>query len=217
MSDSKAGARRRRVRIFVDSAPAGCRDVRLFRNGSLVKIWRGDVLNGRDSISLETTISIVAGENRLTAYAFNRDNIKSADGMLMVWGDESPRRDTVAYVLAIGLNKYANSQFNLRYAVADAQSFAAEFKTQQDRLHNYNRVEVINVSDQTATKRYILQLLANLSLKVQPEDALIVYFAGHGIARENRFYLIPYDLGYTGSRTLTGSGYRRSSRTASQI
>lgn len=35
----------------------------------------------------------------------------------------------------------------------------------------------------------------------QPEDAIIVYFAGHGIVQQSRFYLIPHDLGYPGSRT----------------
>jgi uncharacterized caspase-like protein len=34
----------------------------------------------------------------------------------------------------------------------------------------------------------------------EPEDAVVVYFAGHGTARKNRFYLIPYDLGYDGQR-----------------
>ena len=35
---------------------------------------------------------IVAGENVLTAYAFNRDNIKSTDATLVVTGDESLQR-----------------------------------------------------------------------------------------------------------------------------
>jgi uncharacterized caspase-like protein len=35
---------------------------------------------------------------------------------------------------------------------------------------------------------------------VVPEDAVIVYFAGHGTAQANRFYLIPHDLGYAGGR-----------------
>ena len=37
--------------------------------------------------------------------------------------------------------------------------------------------------------------------QVQPEDTVIVYFAGHGTAVQNRFYLIPHDLGYAGPRT----------------
>jgi uncharacterized caspase-like protein len=34
----------------------------------------------------------------------------------------------------------------------------------------------------------------------QPEDAVIIYFAGHGTAQKSRFYLIAHDLGYTGPR-----------------
>src|SRR5262249_949655 len=34
----------------------------------------------------------------------------------------------------------------------------------------------------------------------QPEDAVMIYFAGHGTAQGARFYLVPHDLGYTGAR-----------------
>ncbi|HKC86308.1 MAG TPA: hypothetical protein VKG02_10060, partial [Blastocatellia bacterium] len=34
----------------------------------------------------------------------------------------------------------------------------------------------------------------------QPEDAVSVFFAGHGAAQGARFYLIPQDLGYAGAR-----------------
>lgn len=64
-----------KVKIKVTEAPAGAQDVRLFRNGSLVKVWRGDVLKGQPSAGIETTVSVVAGQNHLTAYAFNRDNV----------------------------------------------------------------------------------------------------------------------------------------------
>lgn len=59
------------------ATPAGARDVRLFRNGTLVRFWRGDALKGQKQAALETEIPIVAGENRLVAYAFNRDGVKA--------------------------------------------------------------------------------------------------------------------------------------------
>ena len=194
-------ARNVTVKIDVSQAPAGAQDVRLFRNGSLVKVWRGDVLKGQSSVTLTTTIPIVAGENNLTAYAFNHDNIKSSDATLTITGADSLKRKGVAYVLAVGVNEYANSQYNLKYAVADAQDFAAELKLQQAKLNNYERVEVISLIDRDATKANILKSLADLSAKIQPEDALVIFFAGHGTAQQNRFYLIPQDLGYAGSRT----------------
>ena len=200
--DSRAGLspRRMAIRIDVSQAPAGAKDVRLFRNGSLVKVWHGDVLKGQSSVALDAAITIVAGENRLTAYAFNVDNVKSSDATLIINDATSPTRKGVAYILAIGVNQYTNSEYNLKYAVADAQDFANELKHQQATLGNYEHVEVASLNDRNATKANILRSLTGLSATVQPEDAVVIYFAGHGTAQGNRFYLVPHDLGYTGSR-----------------
>lgn len=182
------------------SAPtgSGAQDIRLFRNGSLVKVWHGDVLKGQSGVMLEATIPIVAGENRLTAYAFNHDNVKSSDATLIINGADNLKRQGTAYVLAVGVNSYSNPQYNLKYAVADAEVFSAEIKRQQETLKNYAQVEVIPLYDKNATKANILQTLSQLATKAQPEDAVIVFFSGHGTAQQQRFYLIPHDLGYQG-------------------
>ncbi|HEY3026637.1 MAG TPA: WD40 repeat domain-containing protein, partial [Pyrinomonadaceae bacterium] len=91
---SDISSRTVRVRIDVTDAPAdkdnpqgsGARDVRLFRNGSLVRVWHGDVLNGKPAVTLEDEITVAAGANRLTAYAFNKDNVKSKDAQLPLTG-----------------------------------------------------------------------------------------------------------------------------------
>ncbi|HYX41312.1 MAG TPA: caspase family protein, partial [Pyrinomonadaceae bacterium] len=187
----------------------GAQDVRLFRNGSLVRVWHGDVLkeqartsDGRRSVVLEATdVPIVAGENRFAAYAFNHDNIKSADAVLPVRGADSLRRAGTAYILTIGVNRYDNAQYNLKYAVADAQAFGTELQRQFAGLKTYARVEVRPLFDEAATKPRIMSALAQLAQAAQPEDAVVIYFAGHGTAQRNQFYLLPHDLGYTGSRT----------------
>ncbi len=196
--------------------PVGARDIRLFRNGTLVKVWHGDVMNGQKQVSLEATLPIVAGENRLMAYGFNRDNVKSADAQLMISGASELRRKGTAYVLAFGVNNYANEQYNLKYAVADATAFADEVRAEQMKLQSYERVEIIPLMDKEATKENILLALKRLTGQdalaagapavlskiqpAQPEDAVIIYFAGHGTAQGARFYLVPHDLGYTGAR-----------------
>jgi WD40 repeat protein len=80
-------------------------------------------------IVVEASVPVVAGDNELTAYAFNRDNVKSVDAELRVRGDESLRRAGTAYILAVGVNKYANAAFNLNFANADAQTFGEEVRT----------------------------------------------------------------------------------------
>lgn len=225
--DSPVGAkgissRKIRVRVQISEAPAdatrrsgsGARDVRLFRNGALIKAWRGDVLNSQPSVTLEETISIVAGPNDLTAYAFNKDNIKSADATLRLNGSDSLKRKGVAYVVIVGVDEYENPQYNLKYAVADAQTFGETFRAAQNKLGTFAKFEVISLFNKDATRANVLSALNRLSgntdgasggpavlnriKPAEPEDAVVIYFAGHGTAQKARFYLIPHDLGYTG-------------------
>jgi WD40 repeat protein len=204
----------------------GARDVRLFRNGSLVKVWHGDVLLNKESKAvLEATVPVIAGVNELTVYAFNRDNIKSSDATVNISGADSLKRPATAYVIAVGLNTYVNAGYNLKYAVPDANDFSEEVRrNQQSLLGRFARVEMIPLINQEATKGNILAALHRLAgteeplpagapaalatLKAaQPEDAVVIYFAGHGLAYQARFYMLPYDLGYERPRrTLNEAG-----------
>jgi WD40 repeat protein/uncharacterized caspase-like protein len=226
------GVNTRTVKVKLDIADAapdkehsqgsGARDVRLFRNGSLVKVWHGDALKGQTSVSLQEEIALVAGPNRLTAYAFNQDSVKSKDANLLVTGADSLKRAGTAWIIAVGINEYANSQYNLKYAVADAQSFGEELRRQQSQVARFDHVEVIPLLNENATKANILGALRRLAgtadtptlkagppdriNRAEPEDAVIIYFAGHGTAQQQRFYLLPHDLGYTGERGALDEG-----------
>jgi WD40 repeat protein len=216
------------VRLEVDEATAadalhaggsGAQDLRLFRNGLLVRLWRGDVLKGESGKTvIEADVPIVAGENQLTAYVFNRDNVKSVDAQLLVRGDASLRRAGTAYILAVGVNKYANPGFNLNFANADAQTFGDEVQKAQARIAGYAKIEVVRLFDTEGTKANLLAAIKRLGggesalppgappelsklQRAQPEDTVIIYYAGHGIAQGQRFYIIPHDLGYAGDRT----------------
>ena len=230
--DSAVATRTVKVKIDVSDAPAdkdnpkgtGAQDVRLFRNGSLVKVWHGDVLKGQAAVSLEEEITVTAGPNRLVAYGFNRDNVKSKDAPLVFTGADTLKRKGTAYIIAVGVNEYANSQYNLKYATADARSFGDEVRRRQTQIGSFERVEVVQLLDQDATKANILAAISRLSgaaagppslkatpfdalKRAEPEDTVVIYFAGHGTAQSQRFYLIPHDLGYTGDRTkLTEQG-----------
>jgi WD40 repeat protein/uncharacterized caspase-like protein len=196
---------------------SGARDLRLFRNGLLVQAWTGDVLNGSGKRTIETTVPIVAGANEFTAYAFNRDNVKSADARLTLNGSETLRRTGTAYLVVVGVSRYANSQYNLNYSVADATAIGEQLRSHQEGLRRYHPVEVVPLLNDEATKTNILlalKLLAGTEKNLpgnapaalrklkpaQPEDAVIFYFSGHGMAQGDRFYLIPHDLGYSGPR-----------------
>jgi len=146
--------------------------------------------------------------------------VKSADASLSLRGAEELRRTPTAYVLAVGVNEYENKNYNLKFASADATDFVEEVRRQRALVEPGGKVEVVTLLDRDATKQNIETALRRLSgeqagplpagapksleqLKAaEPEDEVVVYFAGHGTAQGRRFYLIPHDLGYTGEREL---------------
>lgn len=226
-------------------ATSGAQDLRLFRNGSLVRIWRGDVfdaaasgcekiptkLNEPRRTRCSAEIAVAAGENNFTAYAFNSANVKSNDAAASFKSDAARRGGTL-YVLAVGVNKYANASYDLRFAVPDVLDIGAAIKDEQAKLQTdadlkqYAETKVITLTDEAATRKNILlalhlftidgakmkslpeNLCADLSGEVcarlktelgkikatEPEDALLIYYAGHGTSRGQRFYLLPHDF-----------------------
>ena len=130
--------------------------MRLFRNGSLVKVWHGDVLKGQAAVTLEEEITVTAGPNRLTAYAFNSDNVKSKDAQLVLTGADSLKRAGTAYIIAVGVNEYANPQYNLKYAVADAQSFGEEVRRGRRRWRASSALKSFRCSMRTRPRQTFL-------------------------------------------------------------
>lgn len=218
-----ASERKAKVKIEVTQAPpdnnhqtaSGARDVRIFRNGSLVKIFPGDVLAGKgDKVELETTVPLVSGQNQLTAYAFNNDNIKSTDFSLNINGPESLKRKGTLYIVGIAVSKNSNPSFNLTNIDLEAKEFAEQLNSKQLELNQFEQIKIVPLLNEAATKKNILMALKVLtSAKVeessfpipdfaklspaQPEDTVVIYFTGHGKSQDNHFYILPYDLDFT--------------------
>ena len=198
-------------------------DLHLSRNGVLLKTWSGKLTSGSH---LSLVADLVAGENDFTAYAFNQDNVKSIDGTVQVRGPDSLKRRGELYVIAIGVNEYKNKSFHLNYARQDAQLTAAVLQVQRKGIESFGRqieaqqaakgasievkvggydlipsmgdAHVITLIDDDATREHILKALTDVAHQAKPEDAIIIYFAGHGVAVDDRYYLLPQDFSFDG-------------------
>jgi hypothetical protein len=210
-----------REKAEVGTGGSGARDVRLFRNGVLVKVWRGEVaLDARGVGHVETDVPIAEGENGFTAYAFNEAGIKSVDATASVTGAESLHRKGTAYVVAIGVNRYAEQAklgpIDLQFAVPDARDFESSFAASLARVGEFERPVTVSLFDEDATKGNILAalrvlggggtgglteaqktLLAGLG-KARPEDGVFLFFGGHGLPGGKHYYLAPHDFDRTG-------------------
>jgi WD40 repeat protein/pimeloyl-ACP methyl ester carboxylesterase len=98
-----------------------------------------------------------------------------------------------SYAVIIGIDQYSGGIPKLSNAVNDAKRISEILE--QD--HGY---DVTTLIDEHATQLSIIELLTNdLGAKVKPDDRLLLYFAGHGLAQDDRDgkgpqgYFIPYD------------------------
>ena len=113
-------------------------------------------------------ISIVLAENT-TRGLLSRSNIKPTDVYENQWA------------LIIGINQYPNFT-PLRYAVEDAKSMKTTLMTQ----YGFPEKNIFLLEDHEATKNGIENAFFDLAEKTDSEDAVVVFFAGHGVTRQNK-------------------------------
>ena len=107
-------------------------------------------------------------------------------------------------------------------AVKDAEDFARQVSTKQGEVGGYERRVVATLSDAEATEANVRQAPRRLATRealplregapvsleqlryADANDAVVVYFAGHGVARGERFYLLTHEFGEGGRRGAEG-------------
>lgn len=103
----------------------------------------------------------------------------------------SPAAFSRSIAIAIGINQYGNGVPPLKTAANDARALTQLLKS----AHGYH---VLLMVDEVATRRRLHHLLRNwLPQNVTPDDRVLFYFAGHGLAIDGEDgpagYLVPQD------------------------
>ena len=143
------------------------------------------------------------GTNRITTRLYADDRSLFAEGPAIEVrreGDPAPPEGAGRLlVLAVGIDRYANSQLNLHYAVADARAVADALRTGGASL--FREVSVTLLTDAQASRQGILEALAAIATRARPEDTFVLYLAGHGLRTETdrRFLFLPADTRDTSS------------------
>lgn len=100
-----------------------------------------------------------------------------------------------SYALVVGIAHYENlpQSAQLQYPDRDAESIYTTLISQQGGEFPANHVHVL--TDAQATQANILQELETwLPSVTQPNDRVLIYFAGHGFMSGGKGYLAPYDI-----------------------
>jgi WD40 repeat protein len=201
---SPAGANR--VNVYVRAAgktengqPSGLQDLRLFRNGQMVGYRQGP-LREDTYVFKDVQLPLTSKKVAFTAYAFNSSRIKSATAEREFDYTPKAKPQPKAYLVQVGVNHYAASSCELRYAVNDAHklhtALTARLKKRGVEVRDMELISTTAAS--TATRAGIRNALADIASKATPDDIFLLSFSGHGYAApDGQFYLLPADV--TGS------------------
>ena len=158
-------------------------EVSLTGEPSELSIWIGDHRIGRwknprapyrQKVQFKHS-ELRAGSNPIIARAYSQGGVRGDSDAEFLTGPPSKTRRL--FVLTVGANDYSNvgSLGNLNYAIRDATAFRLVMEKQS----GYDSVEVFPLLQQNATRQQVVNRLAEFT-NLQPNDQLVVYFAGHG-------------------------------------
>jgi WD40 repeat protein len=108
----------------------GFDEIRLFQNNKLIETtsrgFKPTSTNGQ-TINKTFDVNLVVGENLITISSFSADRIESNPLTVKInYVGNAPKPNL--FILAIGINNYSNSNYNLSYALSDAQSCFGDSK-----------------------------------------------------------------------------------------
>lgn len=169
---------------------SGVENLKVYHNGKSIAIDRSQLQlpsSKQPTTTYRTPITLISGTNFFTASASNHDRVE-ATAPVVEYVSDHIAKNSVCYLLAVGINQYKNPRMVLNYARPDAQSF---IEVMEKRGSLFKNVELHTLYDTEASKANILRTLDELSAKIHPEDVFVFYYAGHGSMVDNQFFFIP--------------------------
>lgn len=106
---------------------------------------------------------------------------------------DSPVRDK--WALVIGISKFANPSYNLKYAAKDAKDFCLYLLNEG----NFKKDHVLLLLDEKATRKNIMTAFGDKFLPAvsEPDDLVVVFVSTHGTPsaqdKGGRNYIVAYD------------------------
>lgn len=147
----------------------------------------------------EVVIPISPQNSEIQLFAENRNGVSTPAVLRLAWaGKKAEAREEAIYkpklyVLAVGVAKYANQDYDLDLAAKDARDFAATMQAQQGKL--YGEVKVRLLTDAKATRDNVVDGLEWLKKEVTARDVGMMFLAGHGMNdNTGKYYFLPHNI-----------------------
>lgn len=169
-------------------------------NGVTVGVETPPAPAANQPLRLTRGLSLDPGSNTIEVVAYNSANlVASVPARVSVTAPAAPAatgpvaaQPSRLFVIAAGLDDYADSRFKLTGSVRDAQALSKAFAATGSGL--YKSVEVKLLTDANVSKDKLEATFKEFAAQASPSDVFLLYLAGHGKTVDGRYYFIPRDF-----------------------
>lgn len=180
------------VTVRLQNRGGGIGPVKLFVDGQEVS---GRQAAATEGITSQRTyaLRLPPGEHQV---AFQATSLRGVAGPLSAPLNARVRQVGVKtlHILAIGVQNYpaGSGQSKLGYSVLDAQAVAQALAQRAKPVFD-QVAEPVVLTEQNASLAGINQAFAQLKTRMQPQDTLVIFLAGHGQVYAGGYRFLPWD------------------------
>ncbi|CAG5078350.1 caspase family protein [Parvicella tangerina] len=143
---------------------------------------------GKTSIDTTLTVKLQGGINKIEITAINTNNVASLSKTIYIRYDKKPAKPDL-YFVGIGVSEYLDSAKNLKYATKDIVDVENTLK----KSKTFNKIHSMTLFNHQVGKDS-LGIIDDFLASAKVSDAVIVYYAGHGMLnKELEYFLATYD------------------------
>lgn len=182
------------LQIKAQDDQAALKRINILINGVPIQGRKGISIpkTGRREYELEVPITLSQGENRIQVSAINSQGIPSIEERLEITYQEKKTLRNL-YVISMGVVNYKDSKQNLEYPAQDAENVIKTFGKQRKKFEHIHSFSLIDQAVSLDTLRKLKKQL----LMTDPDDMVVVFYAGHGLRDVNNdYYLGTYDTDF---------------------
>jgi hypothetical protein len=152
---------------------------------------KGKTIDNQKSFRSTTNITLSNGVNRIEFSVVNANGTESFRQPLLVQYRPSTAIAEKVYFIGIGMNQYANSQYNLTWSVKDIRDMAVTLKK-----HYGNSITIDTLFDASVSREAVLGIKQKL-LMLSENDKVILSYSGHGIlSKDLDYFLSTYHINF---------------------
>jgi uncharacterized caspase-like protein len=154
---------------------------------------------------VDRTVQLEPGENWISATAFDvTQTVDAGEAVRLPITYRAVSDKPALYLVSVGINQYSRetapalANRDLKNAVSDAKGIADKLSKDSTGFFSEIKPPALLLDNQ-ARLVDIKEALRWVANQARPQDLVVLFLAGHGIAIDGRYYFLPYDAKVSGN------------------